>query len=74
MDNITVLVLADPAAPALRELDAIGSGVTVRIGKTADALGDAVADARVLFNWTGSKPEVLRVMERAPKLEWIHAM
>jgi phosphoglycerate dehydrogenase-like enzyme len=74
MDNITVLVLADPAAPALGKLDAIGSGVTVRIGKTADALGDAVADARVLFNWTGSKPDVLRIMQRAPKLEWIHAM
>src|SRR6185437_2000926 len=74
MDNITVLVLADPAAPALRKLDAIGSGVNVIIGKTADALGDAVADARVLFNWTGSKPEVRRVMDLAPKLEWIHAM
>ncbi len=75
MDNVTVLVLADPAAPALRKLDAIGSGVTVRcIGKTAEALGDAVADARVLFNWTGSKPEVRRFMEKAPKLEWIHAM
>jgi phosphoglycerate dehydrogenase-like enzyme len=74
MDNITVLVLADPAAPALRELGAIGDGVTVRIGKTADVLGDEVADARVLFNWTGSKPDVLRVMQRAPKLEWIHAM
>ena len=67
-------MLADPAAPALGKLDAIGSGVTVRIGKTADALGDAVADARVLFNWTGSKPDVLRIMQRAPKLEWIHAM
>jgi phosphoglycerate dehydrogenase-like enzyme len=44
------------------------------VGKTADALGDAVAGARVLFNWTGSKPEVRRVMETAPKLEWIHAM
>jgi phosphoglycerate dehydrogenase-like enzyme len=74
MDNITVLVLADPAAPALKELDALGPGVTVKIGKTADALGDAVAGARVLFNWTGSKPEVLRIMEHAPKLEWIHAM
>ncbi len=74
MDNITVLVLADPAAPALRKLEAFGGDVTVRIGKTADALGDAVAGARVLFNWTGSKPEVLRVMQRAPKLEWIHAM
>jgi phosphoglycerate dehydrogenase-like enzyme len=74
MDNITVLVLADPAAPPLRKLDLIGSGVTVKVGKTADALGDAIADARVLFNCTGSKPEVRRVIEGAPKLEWIHAM
>jgi phosphoglycerate dehydrogenase-like enzyme len=78
MDNITVLVLADPAAPALRKLEGIGSGVTFRVGKTADALtdagGDAVAEARVLFNWTGSKPDVRRILELAPKLEWIHAM
>jgi phosphoglycerate dehydrogenase-like enzyme len=74
MDNITVLVLADPAAPALRKLEAIGEGVTVKVGKTAEALGDAVASARVLFNWTGSKPEVHRVMQTAPRLEWIHAM
>ena len=67
-------MLADPAAQPLRELDAIGTGVTVRIGKTADALGDAVPDARVLFNWTGSKADVLRVMQAAPRLEWIHAM
>jgi phosphoglycerate dehydrogenase-like enzyme len=73
-DNITVLVLADPAAPALRKLDSIGPGVTVKIGKTAEALGDAVADSRVLFNWTGSKSCVRQIMERAPKLEWIHAM
>lgn len=73
-DNITVLVLADPAAPPLRKLDAIGSGVTLKIGKTAAELGDAVADARVLFNWTGSKPEVRRILETAPRLEWIHAM
>lgn len=73
-DNITVLVLADPAAPPLRKLDAIGPGVTLKIGKTADALGEAVKDARVLFNWTGSKPEVRRILETAPRLEWIHAM
>jgi phosphoglycerate dehydrogenase-like enzyme len=74
MDNITVLVLADPAAPALRRLDAIGAGVTIKIGKTAADLGNSVAEARVLFNWTGSKPDVHRVMETAPRLEWIHAM
>jgi phosphoglycerate dehydrogenase-like enzyme len=73
-DNITVLVLADPAAPALRKLDAIGDGVDLKIAKTTEALGDAVADARVLFNWTGSKPDVRRILESAPRLEWIHAM
>lgn len=67
-------MLADPAAPPLRKLERIGPGVALKIGKTADALGDAVKDARVLFNWTGSKPEVRRILETAPKLEWIHAM
>jgi phosphoglycerate dehydrogenase-like enzyme len=74
IENITVLVLADPAAAPLRELSAIGPGIDVRIGKTADALGDAVSSARVLFNWTGSKADVLHVIQNAPKLEWIHAM
>jgi len=74
MDNITVLVMADPAAPALRELERLGPGVTAKIGKTAADLGDAVREARVLFNWTGSKTEVGKVLQTAPKLEWIHAM
>ena len=74
MSNITVLVMADPAHPALKELDAIGAGVTVKIGKTAADLEDAAAEARVLFNWTGAKPEVHKVLQTAPKLEWIHAM
>lgn len=66
--------MADPAAPALRELGRLGPGVTVKTGKTADDLGDAVREALVLFNWTGSKAEVGKVLKTAPKLEWIHAM
>jgi phosphoglycerate dehydrogenase-like enzyme len=73
-ENITVLVLADPAAPALRKLENLGPGVDFKIGKTAEALGDAVPNARVLFNWTGSKPDVGRILVEAPRLEWIHAM
>jgi phosphoglycerate dehydrogenase-like enzyme len=73
-ENITVLVLADPAAPALRKLEALGPGVNLRIGKTAEALADAIPAARVLFNWTGSKPDVGRILNEAPHLEWIHAM
>jgi phosphoglycerate dehydrogenase-like enzyme len=74
IENITILVLADPAAPALRKLENLGPGVDFKIGKTAEALGDAVANARVLFNWTGSKPDVGRILAEAPRLEWIHAM
>jgi phosphoglycerate dehydrogenase-like enzyme len=73
-DNITVLVLADPAAPALRKLDAMPPGVNIQIGKTADSLAGSIPQARVLFNWTGSKPDVRRILENAPHLEWIHAM
>jgi phosphoglycerate dehydrogenase-like enzyme len=73
-ENITILVLADPSAPALRKLEIIGPGVDLKVGKTAEALGDAVGTARILFNWTGSKPDVGRILAEAPRLEWIHAM
>jgi phosphoglycerate dehydrogenase-like enzyme len=73
MDEISVIVLGDKAEPTLRKLDEIGPGVKVTIAKTADELGGALADARVLFNWSGSRDEIKRVLATAPKLEWIHA-
>jgi phosphoglycerate dehydrogenase-like enzyme len=73
MDQITVIALGDPAEPTLKKLDELGSGVNLKIAKTADDLGDSLAEARVLFNWSGSKAEIKKVLERAPKLEWIHA-
>ncbi len=72
MDNITVLVLGDPAEPALGKLARLGSMVQVRIGKTSEALGPWLADARVLLVWAGAKDEMRRILEGAPKLEWIH--
>jgi phosphoglycerate dehydrogenase-like enzyme len=73
MSDITVVVLGDKAEPTLKKLDEIGPGVKVYIAKTADELGPALADARVLFNWSGTRAEIKRVLETAPKLEWIHA-
>lgn len=73
MDQITVIVLGDPAEPTLKVLDKLGDGVNLTIAKTADELGDALAEARVLFNWAGPKGEIRNVLERAPKLEYIHA-
>ncbi|MES1257392.1 MAG: D-2-hydroxyacid dehydrogenase, partial [Acidobacteriota bacterium] len=73
MDQITVVVLGDPAESALKKLDALGPGVTLKIAKTADGLGDALADARVLYSCIGNRQEIARIVERAPKLEWIQS-
>jgi len=72
MEEINLIVLGDPEEATFGRLQALGPNVVVKIGKTADDLGTALADARVLLNWGVSKVEVGRVLERAPKLEWIH--
>jgi phosphoglycerate dehydrogenase-like enzyme len=73
MDQINVVVLGDPTEPTLKLLDQLGASVKLTIAKTADALGESLAEARVLFNWSGPKAEIKNVLERAPNLEWIHA-
>lgn len=73
MAKITVVVLGDPSEPTLKLLDSLGSEVDLSISKTADGLGEALAEARVLFNWSGTRAEIVNVLARAPKLEWVHA-
>ena len=73
MDQITVVVLGDPAEPTLAKLDALRPEVKIVIAKTADELGGALQEARVLYTTTGNRKEVSAVLERAPKLEWIQS-
>ncbi|MCU1326676.1 MAG: D-isomer specific 2-hydroxyacid dehydrogenase, NAD-binding [Bryobacterales bacterium] len=71
MDKITVAVLGEPDEPTLKGLDALGPDVELKIAKTADGLGAALNEARVLYNWSGNRAEIINVLARAPKLEWI---
>jgi phosphoglycerate dehydrogenase-like enzyme len=71
MEDITLLVLGDPAEPTFGRLSELGRQVHFTIGKTAEELTPQ-NEARVLFNWSGGKEDVRRAMEFAPKLEWIH--
>jgi len=73
MEDITILVLGDPAEPTLKKLEEAGPGVTLKIAKTAEGLGPEAAAGRVLYSWSGSRAEIRRVMELAPRLEWIHS-
>jgi phosphoglycerate dehydrogenase-like enzyme len=73
MDQISVVVLGDPGEAILQKLSALGPGVRIKAGKTADQLEPEVADARVLFSWAGGSEEMERVLVAAPRLEWIHS-
>ena len=74
MAKITVVVLGDPSEPTLKVHDSLRADADLHISKTADGLGaEALAEARVLFNWSGTRAEIVNVLARAPKLEWVHA-
>jgi len=73
MDDITVIVLGDPAEPTLKKLEELGPGVTVKIAKKAEELGPALERARVLYSWTGSRADIKKIVEGAPHLEWIQS-
>lgn len=74
MKPLTVLVIANPAAPHLKVLDRLPGATTIVVGKTAEAFESAAANADVLLT-TVSKTEPLRtVMRMAPKVRWIHSL
>jgi phosphoglycerate dehydrogenase-like enzyme len=74
VDEMTVVVLGDAGDAILAKLSAaLGPGIQVKGGKTADQLQPEVAKARVLFIWGAGSEETRRVMEAAPQLAWIHS-
>jgi phosphoglycerate dehydrogenase-like enzyme len=72
MDPITVVVLGGSKEPALNRLSELGADVKIVRAEKTEELGDALKDARVLFQWAGSRDELKKVLAGAPKLEWIH--
>lgn len=72
MPKIPIVVLGTRDEPALSALDALGPDVEIAKGKTAADCEQALAEARVMFNWGAPKDEVRRAMAAMPKLEWIH--
>jgi phosphoglycerate dehydrogenase-like enzyme len=73
MEDITVIVLGDPAEPTLKKLEELGPGVALKIAKKADELGPALEQARVLYSWSGTRAEIQKVLSLSPRLEWIQS-
>jgi phosphoglycerate dehydrogenase-like enzyme len=73
MPETIVVVLGNPDEPALRALDALAPEVKIVKGKKAADCAHALPEARVLFNWNGSRDEIRKAVLAMPKLEWVHA-
>ena len=71
MEEITVIVLGNPAEPTFEPFKGLGPGVRLRIAKTAEELKPELAETRVVYSWSGSRADLKFILENAPKLEWI---
>jgi phosphoglycerate dehydrogenase-like enzyme len=73
MDNLTVLVLADPAEPQLAMLEELPPETNLAVGKTPEAFAGTAANATVIFNWSGSRALLRQVFQMCPRVQWIHS-
>src|SRR6266481_4377411 len=71
--NDTILILADPAEPQLRQLEKSLEGVNIIAGNSAEVLAQAAAHATVLFNWSGSLALFRTIFGKCPNLRWVHS-
>jgi phosphoglycerate dehydrogenase-like enzyme len=73
MDNITVLVLADPTEPRLAMLKELPPETGIAVGNSAEAFVRAAPDATVIFNWSLMGDLQREVFRMCPNVEWVHS-
>ncbi|MBZ5575819.1 MAG: D-2-hydroxyacid dehydrogenase [Acidobacteriia bacterium] len=72
MDNETILVLADPTEPQLRQLEQLPSETGIAVGNTPEAFERAAGDATVIFGWSLAGKLLRDVFHMAPSVRWVH--
>ena len=73
MDNITILVLADPTDRRLAMLEELPPETGIAVGNSAEAFVRAAPDATVIFNWSLAGDLQREVFRMCPKVEWVHS-
>ena len=73
MKNNTILVLGEPDVSQTAILKTLRSEAAVVVGDSAEAFGQAVVDADILFNWSGSPALFREVFLKCPRLRWVHS-
>ena len=72
MDNITVLVLSNPADRHLAMLEALPDDTNIVAGDSVEAFEGSAADADVVFGWPGRRDLLRGVLAIAPRVRWVH--
>jgi len=72
MDRETILVLADPADPQLRQLERLPAETNLAVGDTAEAFTRAAAEGTVIFGWSLAGKLLREVFHMAPGVRWVH--
>jgi len=73
MKNNTILVLGEPDVSQTAMLEKLRPEAAVFVGDSARAFGQAIADADVLFNWSGSAALFREIFLLCPSLRWVHS-
>ena len=71
MDDITVLVLADPATPELAMLAALPDTATIAVGITPEAFERTAPHADVILNCEAGAKVLEQIWPMATRVRWV---
>jgi phosphoglycerate dehydrogenase-like enzyme len=74
MDDITVLVLANPAEPQLAMLETLPDSTSIAVGETPEAFARAAPHADVILHWSAELPVFEEVWRMSPRIRWVHSL
>src|SRR5882724_3944142 len=73
MDNITVLVLANPAERQLAMLEQLPDSTTIAVGNSIEAFERTAPQAEVIFHSSAPGNLLKEVWTRSPRVKWVHS-
>jgi phosphoglycerate dehydrogenase-like enzyme len=73
MDNITLLVLANPTDRELAMLEQLPDSTSVIVGNHIDAFRKAAPDADVVFSLSAPAKVLREIWPMAPRIKWVHS-
>jgi phosphoglycerate dehydrogenase-like enzyme len=72
MDNITLLVLANPTDRQLAMLEKLPNSTSIVVGNSVEAFQKAAPEAEAIFYWSGPGKVLEQIWPLAKRVKWVH--